>query len=218
MTGAQFIALYRERAKDNASPPLCEDNEILLFLNEAEQEAAKRARLLFDRTTEALCSIDVTSGTATYTLNALVHEVYYASFTDTGGLSQRLRIKDREEMDRILPDWRDMSESPRFLIVDENSVELVGNPNIDGTIDLEVYRLPLVDIEEDTEPEIAKGHHIKLLDWILYKAFSSPDADLGAPARAMYHKQEFEKYFGLPTDADRNRSGWRNRPQRNKVW
>ena len=75
MTLAELIAALRTDADDLvANPYLWSDAELTRWANEAEQEAALRAKLLFDASTTAVCQIAVLAGTTSYALHAKVQD------------------------------------------------------------------------------------------------------------------------------------------------
>jgi len=99
MTLAELIAAFRTDADDLvANPYLWSDAELTRWANEAEQEAALRAKLLFDASTMAVCQIAVLAGTTSYALHAKVHDVEHARTIDSGGTVTRLTLTDRIEL------------------------------------------------------------------------------------------------------------------------
>ena len=54
MTLEELIASFREDATDKVGPYLWEDETVTRWLNEAQDEAAVRARLLLDDSTPAV--------------------------------------------------------------------------------------------------------------------------------------------------------------------
>ena len=205
----QLIQQFRIDADDMQSPPLWESEWIAAWLTEAQAEAAVRGRLLFEAADPAICEIAVTAGVATYPLHASLYELASLRFKVAGSdRSEPVRIKTREELDRIRPGWRDRSDSqPRFAIQDDTRLTLVDRPSAAGTLYLEGYRLPLKPLANDTDkPEINQAHHRHLVHWALYRAFSKPDADARDPGRAAAAEAAFTAYFGPLPDADLRRS------------
>ena len=73
MTLEELIASFREDSTDKLEPYLWEDETVTRWLNEAQDEAAVRGRLLLDDSTPAVTQIAVTAGqanaTATFTMS-----------------------------------------------------------------------------------------------------------------------------------------------------
>ena len=221
MNLAELITQFRSDADDAVLPYLFDGADVTRWLNEAQDEAAVRARLIYEDSNPDICRIAVTAGTATYGLRPSVTEIALAWFVATGGTKrQPLTLIDRIELDRIRPDWRERIEAPEFVIQDDTSIRLGCIPEADGTIQLECYRLPSAAMEDDDDaPEIHRAHHPHLVNWALSRAYGRPntethDAERGAKALAA-----FTAVFGLRPDADMRRSSWNNQPQHNKaVW
>lgn len=202
-----LIARYRSDSGDTATPPFCTDAQVRDFLNEAQDEAAIRRRMLRATAESApdLCLIEAAAGTAIYALNPLVFELSYQAWRDAGATFRTdLYLATREWMDSHTPGWRDMEpDTPRYLVKDGHSLQLVPAPIIDGQILLEGYHTSDTQMAADEDqPGIPAIHHLRLVAWALYCAFSIPDADNFDPARASRAEAEFTRYFGARPDAD----------------
>ena len=69
----------------------------------------------------------------------------------------------------------------------------------------EGYRLPKAPLsvaDMSGVPEINAAHHLKLVDWVEFKAFSIPDSEFIDPSRSAAAEARFIRYFGMPPDAD----------------
>ena len=217
MNGSALLAEFRDLSQDTVEPYLWDDAFVLGKLNEAEREAADRARLLFDETTEAIVDIAVTAGTATYATSPLIIDIVRA-FWVVDGESSPLHLYDRHELDRLRYDWRTERDTPTGLVWDGARVTLNRVPAVDGTIHLEVHRLPAASFTTSTSPEIPSVHHQELVSWALFRAFSVPDADGANPALADKYLVRFERYFGRKRGANLRRSQRANKPHVNKAW
>ena len=102
---------------------------------------------------------------------------------------------------------------PQYFIQTDTTVQLVPQPDVDGTVKMDVYRLPILPLEtDDGIPEIHRAHHVHLIQWLLYKGFSIPDSEFFDPQRAELAKQNFEDYFGIRPDSDLQRIVNQDRP------
>lgn len=212
MTLAQLRALYRALARDEALPYLASDATVLTFLNEAVDEAAKRARLIHDDSTTAVCEITVAAVSSvyphTYALHASLYELSSVRlFTPADGEPVPLKLVSREWLDANVTDWRESTEDPLYAIQDDSTLRIVPRPRADGLLKLEGYRLPLAALAGDTDvPEINGAHHRHLVQWVLHRVFGLPDTEFYDPAKSAKALAEFERYFGLPVDSDLRRS------------
>jgi hypothetical protein len=187
------------------------------YLNEAEEEAAFRKNLLFDKIS-AFCNIPVSTQYSIYRLDPCIYAVCDAFIVVTDNNWERLRSTDRIEMDRLNRYWRIEHGTPRWFIQYDNTLELIPRPDKDYTLKLEVYRLPLDAMSSlGDEPEIQRNHHRSLVEWALYRRFSQPDIDIQDMGRANDHLKKFTAIFGNRPSADNQRSNYANRPHRNKV-
>lgn len=221
MTLEELIAQHRVDSDDVGTPPLSSDANITAWLNEAEQEAAIRARLLHDVSTPAVCIINVTAGVSVYPLHAAVLDITRAAFTPTGSTTEyELYLTDRVEQDRTQSGWRTRVDIPLQAIQTDTTLQLGCIPSTGGTIALECYRLPLKNIEDNASeaPEIGRVHHRHLIQWTLHRCYSRPDAEINDPGRSAKAEAEFTRVFGLRPDADYRRSTQANRPQNNKAF
>ena len=219
---AELIAQFRIDTDDLQETYLSSDAMVTAWLNEAENEAAIRSRLIHDTSTVAVCTIAVTAGVSTYPLHASVIDITRAAFTPTGSTEeQKLYLTDHVELDRIYPLWRNDTDVPRYAMQTDTTLRLAATPSTDGTLALECYRLPLKNIEDQTtkSPEIGRIHHRHLVQWALHRCYSRPDAEVHDPGRAAIAEREFTRVFGLRPDADYRRASQASRPHGNvAVW
>jgi hypothetical protein len=215
----ELIDKFRIQTKDRSLPYMWEDPEVISWFNEAQSEAALRARLLFDKTS-SFCTIAVTvAGGNIYDLSPLINEIEYAYLVDTSGNRYKLRPTDRIQLEDMNPKWREYTGIPEWFIQSDTQIEIAGVIQQDFTLKLEVYRDPLQNIEDtrtDT-PEIASHHHKHLIKWALHRAYLVNDSDKYAAKLSKQYLDEFEAYFGLRPGALRRIKEQQNRPQGNKV-
>lgn len=222
MTLNDLIILFGIETRDTVEPYLFPVDERMMWLDEAVEEACLRKNLLFDDSTAAICTIDVTTPTYSYDLHEAINHITEAHLI-VGTEYFYLNLVSRDELDQIRPGWREDSvDEPKYLVVDENSVRLVPPPANDGTLQLEVYRVPVeseyMSVSSGKVPVIAATHHKWLVHWAVFKALGRPDADYYHPEGAQKALNAFENYFGRRPDADRLRKTRENRPHRNKLW
>jgi hypothetical protein len=217
MTVAELESLFRNQFGDSVPNYLISPSLFLDYLNEAEEEAAFRKNLIFDKTS-SFCTIPVSLTNSIYSLDTCIYAVCDAYIVVTETNHERLYPTDRIEMDRINRYWRIEHGTPRWFIQYDNTIELVPKPEKPYTLKLEVYRLPLEAMSSPgDEPEIQRNHHRSLVEWALYRAFSRPDIDIQDMGRANDHLKKFTAIFGNRPSADNQRSNYANRPHRNKV-
>lgn len=201
MTLSDLIDEFRRRASDNATPPDFSDAQCGIFATEAEKEACLRAKLLLDDSGDFDQAI--AAGQATILLDPLVLELSAASFTPTGSTAADLTLTGMDWI-RDQCDWQTRTCSrPWRLAQLRDSLRLYPIPSVAGSLSLSLYRFPANAIADLTdEPEIPVQHHDGLVDWMLFKAFSTKDSEYEDEKRAATALGLFEQRFGPRPDAD----------------
>lgn len=186
---------------DAAAPYLWSDAELIEFASDAEEEACRRASLLVDSTTTAICQIAVVIGTSTYALDSRVIRIRRARLNSA---SVQLKFKTSREMDEEYAGWETATGTPSTLVTDyqTGSVRLYPTPDATDTLKLTAVRLPLVPLNdmEDT-PEINARFHRDLRHWIAKRAFEKRDTDTEDVKRSSAAESRFIAAFGSRPDA-----------------
>ena len=202
-----LISRFRTLANDKVEPYFIDDASVINWLNDAVNEACIRGRLLHESQDADVCGITVLANQSHYTLHESLYEITSVVFNPFGERAVDLKLCSEEYLDRYYCDnWRTMSDMPKFAIQSDTGIRLVPSPVAAGNIRVEGYRVPLSPLEDDTDvPEINVIHHVYLIQWVLYKAFSVPDAEFFDPNRAAIAEQTFTDYFGVRPDSDLRR-------------
>lgn len=221
MTRDDLIADFRVRSQDRAQPYLFETEWVAAWLAEAEAEAAVRGRLLHESENAAVCEVYVTPGTAVYPTHEALYEIDHIGFKPAGADRRRqLKLISTEELDRIMPDWRDLSGEVRYVVQNDTTIRLVPRPDEQGTVIMECFRLPLRDlaVSGTAKPEIHKAHHRYLVHWALFRALSLPDSETLNLGKAADEEAVFTNYFGTRPDSDLRRMTRTDAPHHNIAW
>ncbi|AVQ84289.1 phage adaptor protein [Variovorax sp. PMC12] len=210
MTLQQLIRRFRVLARDTVAPYLWADEDVRDWFNDAQAQAAVRARLLLEDSLPAVCQIVMEAGRHTYPLHASLYELTNLHLVDAVPEPVELKLVSRGWLDREAPGWRVGEGVPagelRYALQGDTTLRLVNTPTAAGTLFIEGYRLPLATMTaNDDVPEIHKAHHEKLIQWPLHRAFSIPDSQAFDPNRAAIAEGEFTAYFGPMPDADMRR-------------
>lgn len=222
-----LIAAFRARAQDTAQPYLWSDDEVKEFANDAEIEAAERASLLRDTTTAAICEVDVVAGTAAYLLDPRIFRVERAkldlgrvplTLTSTAAMDRGTGVTPRDWRTQSLSwqsggsgaGWEQRTGTPIQALLDREGARwkltLFPKPVADDTLRLQVFRQPLEAMADNTDqPEIEPRLHIRLLDWMMYRAYSKEDAETFDRTKALEAEAMFTRTFGERIDANARR-------------
>lgn len=200
MTLVDLISAFRARTDDATEPHLWSDDEVALYLNEAQADAAQRAKLIRDTTTPEVTQIAVTASGTDYPLHASVLSVERAKLASQSRPLEPITVA---ELDASYPGWENMVGQPKFYVEDNGRIRLVPQSPMDDTLSLTVFRLPLVEMKQDTDaPEIHAKYHYRMLDWALRCAYLKQDSETLDKGKAGEYQAMFEQSFGMLPDAN----------------
>ena len=200
MTVAELLAEAKRRARDSSIKPLWTDPEWLLFLNWAEQEACRRADLIWDTTTENVASLALTENTGWVALDRKVLRIERAGFA-----GRPLRLVERPALDVLYPDWEAVFDVPQLFMVTGRSLRLYPGNAAQGTLLLHVSRLPKTDLTLQTpspSPEIPAQYHEALISGMLHKAYLKNDSETYNKGASDQHLADFARVFGPERPGD----------------
>lgn len=213
MNLGEIEADFRDQANDAIEPYLWSSDSVKKWANEAEFEASIRAQLIVDSV-----EIPIAAGAKSCALPALLFDIRYAELREASGRAYEIRGSSAGELDSLRPGWRTKVDQPKEYIHNDKDLTLGATADVAYTLFLEFYRTPETAlVESDDVPEIAAGHHPQLVEWVLFRAYSKPDADTFNPGKAREAEGNFESYFGKRRNADMRRRQNANRPHRNKL-
>lgn len=200
-----LLAEYRRRADDRAEPHFMSDAQVLALLTEAEQEACQRSHPIFDYDTAEVVEYAIAAEQSSVALDPRVLRVDHAAFTPANALRGcRMELTGIDAI-RDMQDGRTVisSRPSHAAHSGRSTLTLYPAPSGAGTLRLDVYRLPLYDIEDSfDEPEIPAELHMGLVDWVLYRVYSIKDSELYDLDRAAIALRDFTERFGERRNAD----------------
>lgn len=201
MTLRELIDIFRHEVDDVAEPYLWTEEELIEYANDAENEACRRARLLLDSTTEAICQIDVEIGEASYALDPRVIFIRRAKVASRALPLARASLRDLDEA-ALGWDTHTGTVCAYLTDVDTGRVRLYRIPTATDTLHLTVARLPLTAMNSlDDEPEIHIRYQRSLRHWMHFRAYSKQDAETKDDKRAADGLALFEQEFGKKSSA-----------------
>lgn len=207
MTLAELRAYVRERIRDTLEPYFFSDSTLTGYLNEAEDEACVRAKLIYDTSK----TLTLVADQAVYDLGASALSArffLFDRFALSGPNYRILTTKVIAEMDNERPSWEDAGSGiPEFVLMDQapRKITLWPTPssNVAGdTVRLRGFRYPLAAMSaNDAEPEIDPQYHADLADWVMARCYSTHDFDAYNLALSKAHASDFDRAFGPRPDA-----------------
>lgn len=209
----EICAMVRRDELDDTSAPYLWSNAALIeYAEDAENEACRRASLLRDATTTAICRITLVPGTAEYALDARVIRIRRVRLA--GNVTPLVPVTTAQ-MDEEHAGWEDETGEPSAYLTDWETgrLRVIPEPTAAGTLELQVVRLPLVALNdmEDT-PEIHARFHRDLRHWIVKRAFSVRDSEREDTKRAAEAEARFAAAFGPSLSARTEEWNARNLP------
>jgi hypothetical protein len=210
-----LITTAATRADDLVAGKLWSRAEWTEYANDAQDEACRRARLLVDSTTTAVCSITLVDATPTYNLHdsiIFVRRVRLLQIADNTALSILKRCHSNDLDREVGPTWQEEQGQPRIWVPDLDGHKFRPYPTPDTgdwKVQLTVTRTALLPAANDTYPmqdgedlpEIRTRHHLGLVNWMLYRAYSKQDSQCYNPKAAAMFLADFENEFGKKSSA-----------------
>lgn len=204
MLVSDLITVVREDYLDDRGPEYGWNNASLLRkFTEAERQACNRANLLYDDLTTSIVKLTLVSGQASYSFSSKITAIENIIFA-----GKYITKATKEELDATNPTWRTdtgMAGKNVYAVLSGRTIRLTPIPDADDAgelISLEVYRLPLLDIEEtDQEPEIPSENHRDLVYWVLHECYKKQDLDSFNQEKSDYYLSRFNEIFGSPVSA-----------------
>ncbi len=209
----EMIDRYRVLARDSRRPYLCDDAELVAHFNEAQDEASMRASLLRD-----FDEFDIAAGDTEIEFDCDANDIEYVELRSSAGEAiAELHVASIDSADKLRPFWRTVSDQPEMVMPDGRRLVLGCASNADYKVFVEFFRKPKALSGMSDTPEFSSRHHPRLIDWVMFRAYSKPDADIARAEDAAANLAMFEKYFGRRKSAVASRESIRNKPHRNKC-
>lgn len=209
---SDVITLYRQRADDAVTPYHVSDETLIGFAAEAEEEACIRAKLILDSTSDFL-TIPIVAGIDRYDIEPCIFDIETLRYINTDGAvfcMERTGTGEMAGADRAV-----QGRPYKFSFMAEHGIGIWPMPNAyaSGNLQMVVYRTPEYPVEDlADEFEIHERWHRYLVDWMLYRAYSSKDREMRDPERAAAAYADFEARFGVRRPADIMRRHREKRP------
>lgn len=195
MTLAELRARFRTQEVDAVAPYFWSDAELATWINEAQDEACRRALLLVD-SKSAAAKASFAAGAIGVDLHPSVIFIRRASLASS---NTPLVAKVARSMDEEVPGWEGaMPSVPRVFVPDwQTSYLRFWPPAVAaGTVNMTVIRAPLDVAGDGDDLEIAPRYQPFLLDWVRFRAYSKQDGETINPTKAKAGEEAFDRQFG----------------------
>lgn len=204
MDSTALLALFRADVRDEAEPYLWSDAEIFSYMDDAQKMFCRLQGGIADASS-VITRIDVVAGDVLVPISPLILKLREARRSADGYDLEILNFEDMQSH-RPVDDYGYRSGyridntvgTVKAIVVgmETNKIRLVQIPQEDQSIDLIVYRMPLVPIitTGKQQLEIDEHHHRHLLHWMKYLAHQKQDAETYDRGRAEQFRTEFIDY------------------------
>lgn len=200
----EILNIYRKEICDETGKDankLVKEWQAILYANEAEKEACRRARLLIDSRTAEVCNISIADDghgvfPEYYALHPSIIYVRRATLASNG---RRLKKALTQDLDPLIQNWESMEGEIYGIVMNMQSgyVRPFKKPLTADTIKLTVVRTPLTPMAkfEDT-PEIPERYHYGLIAWMKKLTYGSQDSELKDENKEKKYDDLFTAQFG----------------------
>jgi hypothetical protein len=194
MNSTDLKTLYRSELSDVAEPYLWSDAEVYQYIDDAQKMFCRLTDGISDATTKDVVQIAVSAGATWLDLHPAVKKIRAATRASDGGPLSVVNYEDLAARGLRLS----TQPAPLRLVIagmEEEKLRLPYPAAAADTIELLVFRLPIVDIDaDDIELEIPKEHHMHLLLWAKSRGLLKQDSETFDKARSEDLEEKFRAY------------------------
>lgn len=216
MNAGELIEAWRLDVLDDVEPYLWSQAEAIRYVEAAYRRFVRLTGGIHDFTSP-VTRVDIVADEDIANVSPLIlrfDKVYRESdgreITITNWTDQNLMRRDDYGTTSFLYNDRAPGEV-RYMVIGNQvgKVKWVNKPVVDDVAVLQVYRLPLERVVDETHPldEVDEDHHIHLLDWMKHLAYLKRDAETYNKNASEEHGAEFVQYCAAAkAEMDRYRS------------
>lgn len=195
MNSSEILETFREEMNDEAEPYLWPDRLLFRYLDEAQKNFCRFTEGIEDSATAEITRLSITAATEWYDVDKRVLKVREAADVATG---RSYKVYNAEEATDagVLFDGRTGPLRALVAGLTKNKLRAWPVPNANSTVELRVFRLPLLPITDagDEELEIDEQHHMALLMWMKHRAYGKEDAETFDRSKRDDFEERFRRY------------------------
>lgn len=189
MTTTELLGIFRDEVSDMLAPYLWSDALVYAYIDDAQKQFCRDAFGIEDARS---FSLTLAANTEWYALSPQILTVRGAYDATTG---QPIPVLTRAEASakRLLFDGRTGALQALVKDMQKGFLRAYPKSNAAGAVSLEATRLSET-VGEGDDLEIDEVHHLNLLMWVKYRAYSKQDVETYDPVKASAHRQAFKEY------------------------
>lgn len=206
MNATELADYFRSQVRDEVAPYLWSDEEVMVYMNEAQKMFVRLTNGIYD-VTSAACTVAITSGQKYSTLNPAVLEIRKAYYVDPDtSFKRELKIISLADIDSLSStDYgvynnaaiQDLPGVVDYMLTGEErgKVRWINIPDKNATVQMAIARLPLTSLSTTQQVlEVSDEHHVSLIEWMKHLAYNKQDGDAFNPKTATESEMRFRAY------------------------
>ena len=196
---ATLLAQFRDEMDDEAAPHLWSDALVYGYIDDAQKMFYRLTDGIPDGTTVAVTQLSIVPTTQWYDTHTSILKIREAYRTDTG---RPITVLNHEDMasQNMRFDGRAGPLAAMIIGIEDYKVRVWPVPNETVTVQMNVFRLPLLNITGDQAMVVADQHLVHLLDWVKHRAYSKQNAETFDRTRAKEFDEKFRAYCTAAKD------------------
>lgn len=203
MNSAELLYAFRSDVGDVERPYLWSNPEAFRYMDSAYRMFVRLVGGIADFTTPEVTRVNLRAGVDVYDLHPAILRIRQVMRASDNVEVRVINDLDQRNLFRSVYDYGQFrtllqSNQPgevRYLVTGQqrNKAKTIQIPMSADTLTMDVYRMPLTHVVNDTHPldEVDEDHHMYLLDWMKHLAYKKQGA--GAPDNGK--SDEFELSF-----------------------
>lgn len=194
MDSTELLGVFRDEMSDTEAPYLWSDTLLYRHFDDAQKMFCRKTEGIEDSSTPAITRLDIQAGVEWYATDKRILKIRKAFDTATGRELPITNV-ERAGADGIRFDGRAAPLKALVAGMEKHKLRAWPKPSAATTVDLSVFRLPLLPITgPDQEFEIDEQHHMSLLLWVKHRAYGKEDAETFNRSKSDEYEQRFYLY------------------------
>lgn len=199
MTGDDLATIFRDEMDDVAEPYLWSDDLVAGYIEDAQKMYCRLTDGIPDGSTVAVTQLSIVPATDWYATHVSVLKIREAYRTDTG---KPITVLNHEDMatQNMRFDGTPGKLGALIIGIEDYKVRVWPVPNEAVTVQMNVFRLPLLPFKSSDQLVVADQHQVHLLDWAKHRAYSKQNAETFDRTRAKEFDEKFRTYCAAAKD------------------